>query len=64
MEICIKTSVDCCYSRGVVKRGAKGAKAFHILPKYGILIAVLSEGKRNFELPSELVIPGVKSREL
>ena len=44
--------------RGVVRGGTKGAKvAFQILEKCCVFIATLSNEKRNFETPSEMIIP-------
>ena len=52
------------HNQGRSSRGAKGAKAtFHILAKCCVFVAALSNEKRNFETPFELIIPYVKSRQ-
>ena len=50
--------------RGVVRRGAKGAKvAFQILPKCCVFIAALSNEKRNLETSFEMIIRCLKCHE-
>ena len=56
---CLKTLLT-----GSQLEGKKGAKAaFQILMKCCVFIAVLSNEKRNFKTPSELIVSCVKSRE-